>query len=60
LVSHCRVLFHNRPRHTKFWQWAVLYPNYALSEVVIVSSDLVSSLASRNSLLSILFPALPL
>jgi metal iron transporter len=59
LASHCRILFHDRPRHTKLWRWAVLYPLYALSEVAIVSTDLAELLGSAIAL-SLLFPALPL
>ncbi|KAG0707607.1 natural resistance-associated macrophage protein-domain-containing protein [Suillus ampliporus] len=59
LASHCRILFHNRPRHTKLWRWGVLYPLYVLSEVAIVSTDLAELLGSAIAL-CLLFPALPL
>lgn len=59
LASHCRILFHDRPRHTKLWRWGVLYPLYALSEVAIVSTDLAELLGSAIAL-TLLFPALPL
>ncbi|KAG2155702.1 smf Mn2+ and Fe2+ transporter [Suillus clintonianus] len=59
LASHCRVLLHNRPRHTKLWRWGALYPLYALSEIAIVSTDLSELLGSATAL-SLLFPALPL
>ncbi|KAG1754742.1 natural resistance-associated macrophage protein-domain-containing protein [Suillus paluster] len=59
LASHCRILFHDRPHHTKLWRWAVLYPLYALSEIAIVSTDLAELLGSAIAL-CLLFPALPL
>lgn len=59
LASHCRILFHDRPRHTKLWRWGVLYPLYVLSEVAIVSTDLAELLGSAIAL-CLLFPALPL
>ncbi|KAG1754741.1 natural resistance-associated macrophage protein-domain-containing protein [Suillus paluster] len=59
LASHCRILFHGRPHHTKLWRWAVLYPLYVLSEVAIVSTDLTELLGSAIAL-CLLFPALPL
>ncbi|KAG2350940.1 smf Mn2+ and Fe2+ transporter [Suillus weaverae] len=59
LASHCRILFHDRPRHTKLWRWAVLYPLYVLSEVAVVCTDLAELLGSAIAL-TLLFPALPL
>jgi hypothetical protein len=59
LASHCRILFHDRPRHKKLWRWAVLYPLYVLSEIAIVSTDLAELLGSAIAL-SLLFPSLPL
>lgn len=59
LASHCRILFHDRPRHTKLWRWTILYPLYALSEVAIISTDLAELLGSAIAL-CLLFPALPL
>ncbi|KAH7930469.1 smf Mn2+ and Fe2+ transporter [Leucogyrophana mollusca] len=59
LASHCRLLFHDRPNHTRLWRWAVLYPLYALSEIAIVSTDLAELLGSAIALV-LLFPSLPL
>ncbi|OAX42092.1 Nramp-domain-containing protein [Rhizopogon vinicolor AM-OR11-026] len=59
LASHCRILFHDRPRHTKLWRWAVLYPLYALAEIAIISTDLAELLGSAIAL-NLLFPSLPL
>lgn len=59
LASHCRILFHDRPRHKRLWRWGVLYPLYVLSEIAIVSTDLAELLGSAIAL-SLLFPALPL
>ena len=57
LAAHCRLLLHDRPRHTLFYRWAVLYPLYALSEIAIVSTDLAELLGSAMAL-SMLFPKL--
>ncbi|KAG1813170.1 smf Mn2+ and Fe2+ transporter [Suillus subaureus] len=59
LASHCRLLFHDRPRHKKLWRWGVLYPLYVLSELAIISTDLAELLGSAIAL-TLLFPALPL
>lgn len=59
LASHCRILFHDRPRHKKLWRWAVLYPLYVLSELAIVCTDLAEMLGSAIAL-NLLFPTLPL
>ncbi|KAI0640106.1 natural resistance-associated macrophage protein [Trametes polyzona] len=59
LASHCRMLLYNRPKHTKFWRYAVLYPLYALSEIAIISTDLAELLGSAIAL-CMLFPKLPL
>ncbi|OJA21566.1 hypothetical protein AZE42_10612 [Rhizopogon vesiculosus] len=59
LASHCRILFHDRPRHTKLWRWTVLYPLYALAEIAIISTDLAELLGSAIAL-NLLFPSLPL
>ncbi|KAL4067309.1 natural resistance-associated macrophage protein-domain-containing protein [Scleroderma yunnanense] len=59
LASHCRILFHDRPRHKILWRWGVLYPLYALSEVAIISTDLAEMLGSAIALV-LLFPSLPL
>ncbi|KAG2365540.1 smf Mn2+ and Fe2+ transporter [Suillus spraguei] len=59
LASHCRMLFHDRPRHKKLWRWAILYPLYVLSELAIVCTDLAELLGSAIAL-NLLFPALPL
>ncbi|KAH7915686.1 natural resistance-associated macrophage protein-domain-containing protein [Hygrophoropsis aurantiaca] len=59
LASHCRLLFHDRPNHTRVWRWTVLYPLYVLSEIAIVSTDLAELLGSAIALV-LLFPSLPL
>ncbi|KAM5535880.1 hypothetical protein V8D89_010498 [Ganoderma adspersum] len=57
LASHCRLLLHDRPRHTLLWRWGVLYPLYALSEIAIISTDLAELLGSAMALV-MLFPKL--
>ncbi|KAI0714833.1 natural resistance-associated macrophage protein-domain-containing protein [Earliella scabrosa] len=57
LASHCRLLLHDRPRHTLLWRWLVLYPLYALAEVAIISTDLAELLGSAMAL-CMLFPKL--
>ncbi|KAH9950957.1 smf Mn2+ and Fe2+ transporter-like protein [Amylocystis lapponica] len=59
LASHCRLLLHDRPRHTLIWRWLVLYPLYALAEVAIISTDLAELLGSAIAL-CLLFPKMPL
>ncbi|KAG8219408.1 natural resistance-associated macrophage protein-domain-containing protein [Butyriboletus roseoflavus] len=59
LASHCRLLFHDRPRHKLLWRWGVLYPLYLLAELAIVCTDLAEMLGSAIALV-LLFPALPL
>ncbi|KAH9929791.1 natural resistance-associated macrophage protein-domain-containing protein [Fomitopsis serialis] len=59
LASHCRLLLHDRPKHTRFWRWAVLYPLYVLSETAIVATDLAELLGSAIAL-TLMFPSLPL
>jgi metal iron transporter len=59
LASHCRLLLHDRPRHTKLYRWLALYPLYALSEIAIISTDLAELLGSAIAL-CMLFPHLPL
>ncbi|KZT73251.1 Nramp-domain-containing protein [Daedalea quercina L-15889] len=59
LASHCRLLLHDRPKHTRLWRWGALYPLYALSEIAIVATDLAELLGSAIAL-TLLFPALPL
>ncbi|EMD42264.1 hypothetical protein CERSUDRAFT_102620 [Gelatoporia subvermispora B] len=59
LASHCRLLLHDRPKHTWAWRWLVLYPLYALSEIAIISTDLAELLGSAMAL-CMLFPRLPL
>ncbi|EGO05421.1 hypothetical protein SERLA73DRAFT_44261 [Serpula lacrymans var. lacrymans S7.3] len=59
LASHCRLLLHSRPRHTRLWRWFALYSLYALSEIAIISTDLAELLGSAIAL-CLLFPALPL
>jgi hypothetical protein len=53
------MLFHDRPRRTKLWRWAVLYPLYALAEVAIICTDLAELLGSAIAL-CLIFPTLPL
>ena len=57
LAAHCRLLLHNRPRHTLLWRWGVLYPLYALSEIAIIATDLAELLGSAMALV-MLFPKL--
>ncbi|KZT73258.1 natural resistance-associated macrophage protein [Daedalea quercina L-15889] len=59
LAAHCRLLFYNRPKHTRLWRWGVLYPLYVLSEIAIIATDLAELLGSAIAL-TLLFPALPL
>ena len=59
LASHCRMLLYNRPKHTKFYRWCILYPLYVLAEVAIISTDLAELIGSATALV-LLFPALPL
>ncbi|KZT73250.1 smf Mn2+ and Fe2+ transporter [Daedalea quercina L-15889] len=59
LAAHCRLLLHDRPKHTRLWRWGVLYPLYVLSEVAIIATDLAELLGSAIAL-TLLFPALPL
>ncbi|ETW86739.1 Mn2+ and Fe2+ transporter of the NRAMP family [Heterobasidion irregulare TC 32-1] len=59
LASHCRLLLHDRPRHTRLVRWLALYPLYVLSEVGIVATDLAELLGSAIAL-CMLFPSLPL
>lgn len=59
LASHCRLLLHDRPRHTLLCRWLVLYPLYALSEIAIISTDLAELLGSAIAL-NLLFPKMPL
>ena len=59
LASHCRLLFHNRAKHTTFWRWFILYPLYVISEIAIISTDLAELLGSAIAL-NLLFPKLPL
>ncbi|GBE77581.1 Manganese transporter SMF1 [Sparassis crispa] len=58
LASHCRLLLHDRPKHTRLWRWLVLYPLYLLSEAAIISTDLAELLGSAIAL-CLLFPKLP-
>ncbi|KAI0800582.1 smf Mn2+ and Fe2+ transporter-like protein [Fomes fomentarius] len=57
LASHCRLLLHDRPRHTLLYRWVLLYPLYALSEIAIISTDLAELLGSAMAL-CMLFPKL--
>ena len=59
LATHCRLLLHNRPKHTRLWRWGVLYPLYVSSEIAIVATDLAELLGSAIALV-LLFPSLPL
>ncbi|KAF8845347.1 Nramp-domain-containing protein [Paxillus ammoniavirescens] len=59
LAAHCRILFHDHPRHPRLVRWLVLYPLYVLCEVAIISTDLAELLGSAIGL-SLLFPNLPL
>ncbi|KAI9570157.1 natural resistance-associated macrophage protein-domain-containing protein [Boletus coccyginus] len=59
LASHCRLLFHDRPRHTLLWRWGVFYPLYILAEIAIICTDLAEMLGSAIALV-LLFPSLPL
>lgn len=59
LASHCRLLLHDRPKHTLLYRWFGLYPLYALAEVAIISTDLAELLGSAIAL-CMLFPTLKL
>jgi len=59
LASHCRLLLHDRPKHTLLWRWLALYPLYALAEIAIIATDLAELLGSAIAL-CLLFPKLPL
>ncbi len=59
LASHCRLLLHNRSKHTTFCRWFILYPLYLFSEIAIISTDLAELLGSAIAL-NLLFPKLPL
>lgn len=59
LASHCRLLLHDRPKHTKLYRWLALYPLYALAEIAIISTDLAELVGSAIALCMI-FPKLPL
>lgn len=59
LASHCRLLLHSRPKHTKFYRWGMLYPLYILAEGAIIATDLAELLGSAIALV-LLFPRLPL
>jgi len=50
LASHCRLLFHNRAKHTTFWRWFILYPLYVCSEIGIISTDLAELIGSAIAL----------
>ncbi|KAH8094741.1 Nramp-domain-containing protein [Cristinia sonorae] len=59
LASHCRLLLHDRPKHTLLYRWLMLYPLYVLAEIAIISTDLAELLGSAIAL-CLLFPKLPL
>ena len=53
------MLLYNRPKHTKFYRWCMLYPLYVLAEIAIISTDLAELIGSATALV-LLFPGLPL
>ncbi|KAK7034604.1 Manganese transporter smf1 [Paramarasmius palmivorus] len=59
LASHCRLLLHDRPKHTSLYRWLGLYPLYVLSETAIIATDLAELLGSAIAL-CLLFPKLEL
>ncbi|KAJ7590974.1 natural resistance-associated macrophage protein-domain-containing protein [Mycena floridula] len=59
LASHCRLLFHSRPKHPLLWRYLILYPLYAISELAIIATDLAELLGSAIAL-CLLFPKLQL
>ncbi|KAI0094547.1 Nramp-domain-containing protein [Irpex rosettiformis] len=59
LASHCRILFHDRPKYRKLVRYSVLYPLYVLSEIGIVCTDLAELIGSAIGL-CLLFPSIPL
>jgi metal iron transporter len=59
LATHCRLLLHDRPKHTLLYRWLLHYPLYALSEIAIISTDLAELLGSAIALCMI-FPKMPL
>ncbi|KAF5345709.1 hypothetical protein D9758_013040 [Tetrapyrgos nigripes] len=59
LASHCRILLHSRPKHTKLYRWFGLYPLYVVSEAAIVATDLAELLGSAIAM-CLLFPRLQL
>ncbi|KAI3616677.1 transporter protein smf2 [Moniliophthora roreri] len=59
LASHCRLLLHDRPKHTFLYRWLGLYPLYILSETAIIATDLAELLGSAIAL-CLLFPKLEL
>ncbi|KAM6498889.1 Natural resistance-associated macrophage domain containing protein [Amanita muscaria] len=59
LATHCRLLFHDRPKHTRLYRWGILYPLYMLAEVAIIATDLAEMLGSAIALV-LLFPRLQL
>jgi metal iron transporter len=46
LSEHCRIAFHDRPKHKLLWRWGVLYSLYVLSELAIIFTDLAELLGS--------------
>lgn len=59
LASHCRLMFHDKPKHTRLWRWCALYPLYVMAEVAIISTDLAELLGSAIAL-CLLIPKLQL
>ncbi|KXN84964.1 Manganese transporter pdt1 [Leucoagaricus sp. SymC.cos] len=59
LASHTRLLLNNRSKHPRLVRWLALYPIYALSEIVIIATDLAELLGSAIAL-CMLFPELQL
>ncbi|KAG1885604.1 natural resistance-associated macrophage protein-domain-containing protein [Suillus subluteus] len=59
LAYHCRLLFHDHPKHPRLVRRLVLYPLYALCEIAIISTDLAELLGSAIGI-CLLFPQLPM
>ena len=59
MATHCRLLFHSRPRHPRLYRWCILYPLYVISEIAIIATDLAELLGSAIAL-CLLFPKLPI
>jgi len=59
LPQHCRRSLHNRPKHTLWYRWGLLYPLYLLCEAGIVLTDLTELLGSAIAI-NLLVPQIPL